>query len=148
MKKQKTVKTILMHIVLFIITVIATTIAGAEWMYGRWLFSGEYSLTQDELWNGLSFSIPFLCILSVHEMGHYVVARMNQIKVTLPYYIPMWLGFIPGMPSFGTMGAFIRIKAVIQSRREYFDVGVAGPIAGFIIALIVLWYGFSHLPPA
>ena len=46
------------------------------------------------------------------------------------------------------MGAFIRIKAVIQSRREYFDVGVAGPIAGFVMALLVLWYGFSHLPPA
>ena len=108
-------------------------------------FSGDYSLTQNELWNGLSFSITFLLILSVHEMGHYVVARMNQIKVTLPYYIPMWLGFF-GMPSFGTMGAFIRIKTVIQSRREYFDVGVAG-CAGFIIAP-VLWYGFSHLPPA
>jgi membrane-associated protease RseP (regulator of RpoE activity) len=145
MKEQKT---LLIHIALFIITVITTTIAGAEWMYGRWLFIGEYSLTQEELWNGLSFSIPFLLILTVHEMGHYVVARMNQIKVTLPYYIPMWLGFIPGMPSFGTMGAFIRIKAVIQSRREYFDVGVAGPIAGFVMALLVLWYGFSHLPTA
>ena len=145
MKEQKA---LLIHTALFIITVITTTIAGAEWMYGRWLFIGEYSLTQEELWNGLSFSIPFLLILTVHEMGHYVVARMNQIKVTLPYYIPMWLGFIPGMPSFGTMGAFIRIKAVIQSRREYFDVGVAGPIAGFVMALLVLWYGFSHLPPA
>ena len=145
MKEQKT---LLFHSSLFIITVITTTIAGAEWMYGRWLFIGNYSLTQEELTNGLYFSIPFLLILTVHEMGHYVVAKMNQIKVTLPYYIPMWLGFIPGMPSFGTMGAFIRIKAVIQSRREYFDVGVAGPIAGFVMALLVLWYGFSHLPPA
>jgi membrane-associated protease RseP (regulator of RpoE activity) len=145
MKEQKT---LLFHTGLFIITVITTTIAGAEWMYGRWLFIGNYSLTQEELTNGLYFSIPFLLILTVHEMGHYVVAKMNQIKVTLPYYIPMWLGFIPGMPSFGTMGAFIRIKAVIQSRREYFDVGVAGPIAGFVMALLVLWYGFSHLPPA
>ena len=141
-------KIFLIHITLFIITVITTTIAGAEWIYGKWLFIGEHSLNQKELFNGLSFSIPFLLILTVHEMGHYIVARINQIKVTLPYYIPVWLGFIPGIPSFGTMGAFIRIKAVIKSRREYFDVGVAGPIAGFVMALLVLWYGFSQLPPA
>ena len=143
-----TKKTLFIHLGLFLLTVICTTIAGAEWMYGRWLFIGEYSLTQDEIFSGLSFSIPFLLILTVHEMGHFVVARMNHIKVTLPYYIPVWLGFIPGLPSFGTMGAFIQIKQAIQSRRQYFDVGVAGPIAGFVIASCVLWYGFASLPPA
>ena len=60
MKEQKI---LLIHTALFIITLITTTIAGAEWMYGRWLFIEDYSLTQEELWNGLSFSIPFLLIL-------------------------------------------------------------------------------------
>lgn len=91
---------------------------------------------------GLNFSIPFLTVLTVHEFGHYFVARANQVRVTLPYYIPFWFG-----QSIGTMGAFIRIQDYISSRRKYFDIGVAGPVAGFVVAVVLLWYGFTHLPP-
>lgn len=59
----------------------------------------------------------------------------------------MWLGFFPA-PSIGSMGAFIRIKGIIKSRKEYFDIGIAGPLAGFIVAIGVLTYGFTHLPEA
>jgi len=130
-----------------VVTLITTTIAGSEWMYGKSLFYGDTLLNTSEVLAGLYFSIPFLGILTVHEFGHYLTARRYRIPVTLPYYIPLWLGpFL--MPSIGTMGAFIRITGKIRTRMEFFDVGVAGPLAGFVVALGVLYYGFTHLPPA
>lgn len=140
MNKQK--KTLLIQIGLFILTAITTTLAGAEWSRNSYIILG---MTWDDFFAGFEFSIPFLGILTVHEFGHYFTARYHKIKVSLPYYIPMWLGFIGG-PSIGTMGAFIRIRENIVSRLKYFDVGVSGPIAGFVIALFVLWYGFTNLP--
>lgn len=134
------------HILLFAVTLIATTIAGAEWMYGRSLFFGDVKLTLNQVLSGLKYSIPFLLILTVHEFGHYFVAKHHKVSVTLPNYIPLWLGFL-GLPSIGTMGAYIRIKDAIFSRKHYFDIGVAGPLAGFVVAMGVIWYGFTHLPP-
>lgn len=135
------------YLILFIVTLITTTIAGAEWMYGKFLVFSESRLSFAEILTGIYFSFPFLAILTVHEFGHYFTARYYKIKVTLPYYIPLWLGFIAA-PSIGTMGAFIRIKEAIKSRKEYFDVGIAGPLAGFVMALFILYYGFNHLPPS
>ncbi len=139
-------KRYLLHGGLFLLTLVTTTMAGAEWMYGRFFIpiEGMKTLGWDEFLSGLNFSIPFLAILTVHEFGHYIVARINRVRVTLPYYIPLWLGIVG---SIGTMGAFIRIQDYINSRRKYFDIGIAGPLAGFVLALIVLWYGFTHLPP-
>ena len=102
-------------------------------------------MTWDDFTAGLHFSIPFLLILTCHEFGHYFMAKHHKIKVTLPYYIPMWLGFILA-PSFGTMGAFIKIKDQIYSLKHYFDVGISGPLAGFVIAIGVITYGYTHLP--
>lgn len=144
---SKEKKTRIIQIALFIITLIATTITGAEWMFGKSLIFGEGTLSSSEILAGLYYSIPFLGILTAHEFGHYFTAKYYKVKVTLPFYIPMWFGFI-GMPSLGTMGAFIRIKDLIQSRKEYFDIGIAGPLAGFVIAIFVLTYGFTHLPDA
>ncbi len=134
-----------LHILLFLVTLATTTAAGAEWTYGRF-FIGPQSLGWPEFWAGLHFSIPFLTVLTVHEFGHYFVAKANRVRVTLPYYIPLWLGFGIG-ESIGTMGAFIRIQDFIKSRQKYFDIGIAGPLAGFVVALALLWYGFAHLPP-
>lgn len=139
---DKIQKTKLIQLGLFIVTVITTTFAGAEWTLGKYVFFG---MTWDDFLYGFHFSIPFLLILTVHEFGHYFTARYHKINVTLPYYIPMWFGFI-GMASLGTMGAFIRIKETIFSRVKYFDVGVSGPIAGFVLAVIFLIYGFQSLP--
>jgi membrane-associated protease RseP (regulator of RpoE activity) len=146
----------LIHILLFTFTFLTTTAAGAEWMTGRIffpfsLFFDAQTIAKEKLqslgWRefllGLNFSLPFLTVLTVHEFGHYFVAKANRVRVTLPYYIPFWL---PMMQAIGTMGAFIRIQDVINSRRKYFDIGLAGPLAGFVVALGLLWYGFTHLP--
>ena len=135
-----------LHIGLFLAAIITTTFAGVEWTWGRFLFYGETTMSWEDFKGGLSFSIPFLLILTCHEFGHYFTAKHYNINVSLPYYIPFWLGFYLPFPSFGTMGAFIRIKEAIQSRTHYFDVGIAGPLAGFVIAIGVLWYGFASLP--
>ncbi|WP_375446861.1 site-2 protease family protein [uncultured Fibrella sp.] len=136
----------LIHSILFLVTLATTTASGAEWMFGRFFipFPGTTPMGWREFMAGFNFSIPFLTVLTVHEFGHYFVARANQVRVTLPYYIPFWFGL---GESIGTMGAFIRIKDYISSRRKYFDIGVAGPLAGFAVALVLLWYGFTHLPP-
>ncbi len=126
---------------LFIITMITTTLSGAEWIgSGSIFYSEDYSF--EDFLSGLYFSIPFLGILTVHEFGHYFTARWYKIKVTLPYYIPFWFQ----IPLIGTMGAVIRIKEGIKSRKEFFDIGIAGPLAGFVVAIGVLFYGFTHLP--
>jgi Zn-dependent protease len=90
--------------------------------------------------------VPFLAYLTVHEFGHYFAAQWHKVKVTLPYYLPLWLGWLGG-PSIGTMGAFIRINSPFRTRGQVFDIGIAGPLAGFVVTLGVLWYGFTHLPP-
>ncbi|GAB3796823.1 site-2 protease family protein [Spirosoma humi] len=143
---NRSTKTYLLHGGLFLITLITTTMAGAEWMFGRLFIpiEGMKTLGWAEFVDGFNFSIPFLAILTVHEFGHYFTAKANHVRVTLPYYIPLWIGI---GQSIGTLGAFIRIKDYINSRQKYFDIGIAGPLAGFALALIVLWYGFTHLPP-
>jgi membrane-associated protease RseP (regulator of RpoE activity) len=141
---------VVLQVLLFIVTLVTTTLAGAEWQTGRLFFfdatgfSWGGAFTRAQLLQGLAFSLPFLGVLTVHEFGHYFTARYYKVKVTLPYYIPMWLGIAS---SIGTMGAFIKIKDRIFSRKEFFDIGIAGPLAGFAVALPLLWYGFTHLPP-
>ncbi|MBA9077525.1 site-2 protease family protein [Rufibacter quisquiliarum] len=139
-----------LHGVLFLLTLVTTTMAGAEWRYGKSFsygpdgFSWIPLISWEEIGGGLVFSLAFLGFLTVHEFGHYVTARYYRVRVTLPYYIPVWLGFTFGI---GTMGAFIRIRERIFSRKEFFDIGIAGPLAGFVVAVGLLWYGFTHLPP-
>jgi membrane-associated protease RseP (regulator of RpoE activity) len=77
---------------------------------------------------GLNFPFPFLLILTVHEFGHYFVARYHKVKVTLPYYLPM----PPFQFSLGTMGALIRLREKVYSKKQNFDIGLAGPLAGFV----------------
>ena len=133
------------HIILFIITFITTTLAGAEWMFGRFVI-GPYKLRWEDFIDAMQFSIPFLAILTVHEFGHYFMAKKNNVKVSLPFFLPLWFGFI-GLPTIGTMGAFIRIRERIQDKTQNFDIGIAGPLAGFVLAIFVLIYGFTNLPP-
>src|SRR5208282_690196 len=83
---------------------------------------------------GLPFSLTLMFILFAHEMGHYLYARHYRVYATLPFFVPF--------PSLiGTLGAFIRIKSPIPSRAALFDIGIAGPIAGFIPACVALVYG-------
>lgn len=87
---------------------------------------------------GLPYSVPVLLILGSHEMGHYGFCRLYGVRATLPYFLP---SVIP-LP-FGTFGAVIRMKPPVPSRRALFDIGVSGPIAGFLVALPVLAYGLA-----
>jgi membrane-associated protease RseP (regulator of RpoE activity) len=89
---------------------------------------------------GLAFSIPALIILLCHEMGHYIACRIYGIPCTPPFFLPVPVNF-------GTFGAFIRIKAPIHGKRQLFDVGVAGPIAGFVALIPFLLYGMAHSHP-
>jgi membrane-associated protease RseP (regulator of RpoE activity) len=90
---------------------------------------------------GFAFALPVLAILLAHEMGHYVLCRRYRLPATPPYFLPAPLGL-------GTFGAFIRIRGAIRSKRMLFDVGVAGPIAGFVALLPFLIYGVAHSEPA
>jgi membrane-associated protease RseP (regulator of RpoE activity) len=141
-------KEYLIHGLLFILTVGATTLAGGEWLFGKSILGkDEYALDWEYFLKSLHFSIPFIGILFIHEMGHLLTSIHHKVKSSLPYFIPAWLGFL-GAPSIGTFGAIIQMKSFINSRRKFFDIGVAGPLAGFVFAFGVLWYGFTHLPEA
>ena len=129
------------HIWLFIATVISTMVMGAE-NVGTSFF--EILKDPSLILLGWQYSFALLLILTCHEFGHYFAAKYHRIDVTLPYYIPLPL-FGLGL-HFGTMGAVIRLKSPIPSRRALLDVAVAGPIAGFIVSLFFLAYGFNQLP--
>ncbi len=132
---------VLLHLGLFLLTFISTTLAGAEWVYGKSILAEGYTLM--DFVSGMAYSVPFLLILSAHEFGHYFTAIHYKVRTTLPYYIPL-----PPFPfMFGTLGALIRLKSPVLTKQQNFDIGVAGPIAGFVVALGVLWYGFATLPP-
>jgi membrane-associated protease RseP (regulator of RpoE activity) len=128
-------RTYLLQAALFVATLASTTYCGAEWLSNSALSGWSY------FWSGLNYSIPFLSILSIHEFGHYFCARKYGVETSLPYYIPL-----PFSGTFGTLGAFIRMKGRASSKCAMFDIGIAGPLAGFVAALLVLVYGFTHLP--
>jgi membrane-associated protease RseP (regulator of RpoE activity) len=132
-----------LHLLLFLITIVTTTVSGYEWISGKPVLAFYKTINLNDLMQGFWFSVPFLSFLTFHEFGHYFMARIRNIEVTLPYYIPGWLGIVT---SLGTFGAFIKIKEVIKNRNDYFDIGIAGPLAGFVVAVGVLIYGFSNLP--
>lgn len=144
-------KRILIQLLLFITTFFTTTLAGAEWCFGKsWIVYAADGIfinpqfTALDFMAGMQFSVPFLLILTVHEFGHYFTAMYHKVKSSLPYYIPF-----PPLPlSLGTMGAVIRLRSKVPSTIKNFDIGIAGPLAGFSIALGVLFYGFTTLPPA
>ncbi len=103
----------------------------------------HYSLTHPpELAQGLAFSFSLLAILFSHEMGHYLACRYYKVDATLPF-------FIPAPPIFlaGTFGAFIKIRSPIPSRRALFDIGLAGPLAGFVVALPLAVVGILTVGP-
>ena len=88
--------------------------------------------------SGLTFSVALLTILTAHEMGHYLACRYYGVRATLPF-------FIPAPPLAGTFGAFIKMKSPIPSRRALFDIGLAGPLAGFVALLPVAVAGLLTL---
>ncbi len=139
--KELTFKKIALHAGLFLITFVTTTIAGSEWVYGKYILAPDY--TWADFVSGMSYSIPFLLILTVHEFGHYFMAIHYKVRTTLPYFIPL----PPFQLMLGTLGAVIRLKSPVHTKQQNFDIGIAGPLAGFVVAFGILWYGFATLPP-
>jgi membrane-associated protease RseP (regulator of RpoE activity) len=129
------------NLLLAVATFFTTTWAGSEWITGKSVWAADYALA--DFLSGMHFSVPFLFILACHEFGHYFTARLNRVNSSLPYFIPL-----PPFPlSIGTMGAIIRLRTRFITIRQHFDIGIAGPLAGFVAALAVLVYGFVTLPP-
>lgn len=118
---------------------ITTTIAGVEWRTGMY---PPFAI--NKIVYGLPYSISIIFVLLAHEFGHYIASKIHKVDATLPYIIPMIP--IPGMLNFGTLGAVIKTKSVVYDNRKMFDIGVWGPLAGFIATLVVLIYGFITLP--
>ena len=105
--------------------------------------AGSYALAHPEfILGGVTFAGSLLAILLAHESGHYVACRLYGVDATLPFFIPMPPPFIAG-----TLGAFIKIRSPIPSRRALFDIGVAGPLAGFLVILPVACAGLLTSAP-
>ncbi len=113
----------------FLATVVTTLFAGT-------VAGGEPDL-EGLLSRGVPFSAAMLGILLSHELGHYLMGRAYGVSSTLPF-------FVPGPPPVGTFGAVIRIRSLMPSRRAVLDIGAAGPIAGFIVAVPLLLWGLAH----
>jgi membrane-associated protease RseP (regulator of RpoE activity) len=138
------------YLILFLLTLMTATLAGAPFYAS---FIGDFGnrpvqLTRPELLvNGLWYAVPALLILGAHEFGHYFACRHYGIRASLPYFLPIW--FPLPIPQFGTFGAVIRIRQPIRLKQQLFDIGIAGPLAGFAVIVPVLTIGFalSRLTP-
>lgn len=123
-------KNIIIPVILFVLTLLSTLTVGA-------MHVGVNILKEPgNIYKGLPFAVTLMAILLSHELAHYFASRKHNIQATLPYFIPA--------PTFiGTFGAFIKMKSPIASRRTLLDIGVSGPLAGFIISVIVSIIGLS-----
>lgn len=141
-------------VLLFLLSVLTTTTLGAVWllMTRTDVVTDAVPLltpaTVAAVWRhpevlaqGLAFSLAALFILLCHELGHYLTSRRYGLPTSPPF-------FLPAPIAIGTFGAFIRIRAPIRGKRQLFDIGIAGPLAGFVALLPFLVYGVAHSRPA
>ncbi len=142
-------RVIFRHSTLFVLTFISASLTGALFVGHTAGIPDDFILFSAEgfrfymnmvIWEGVLFAALLLGFLAVHEFGHYFAAMRHKISASLPYFIPFPISPI------GTLGAVIRIRSQIKNSRHMFDVGAAGPLAGFIAALLILLYGFTTLP--
>lgn len=126
------------YVLLFLLTVLTTTWAG-QLHYASFLVGFSSRPLEMSGWglfaNGLWYSVSILAILGCHEFGHYYACRFYRVDASAPFFLPAPL------PITGTLGAFIRIRQPIPSKQALFDIGIAGPIAGFLVALPLLFVG-------
>ena len=126
------------NLLAFVLTALSTLWAGAYLEGAPW----DFPLADPgRLADGLPFAAALMGILAAHELGHYVAARRYGLGVTLPFFIPM-----PVLSPIGTLGAVIKMKTPIYTRRMLLDVGAAGPIAGIVVAVPVAAWGVLHSP--
>lgn len=138
-RRRKFVSRLWLHAILFLATLAMTTLVGAL-HYHSFVdaFRGTPLVFSWELlFNGLWYSGTLLAILGAHEMGHYLLCRKYDVDATLPFFLPA------PIPLTGTLGAVIKIREAFPTRTALFDIGVAGPIAGFVVLVPALFLGFS-----
>lgn len=138
-----------LHVALLLLTVLSTTLAGAVFAYGYfftetitdfWTVVVKVFLSPTHLANGfLYYALPLMSILVVHEAAHFIVARRSGMDPSLPFFIPV----PPPIGFTGTFGAVISVNEPMPSRRALMRVGAAGPLAGFVVALAVVFLGLS-----
>jgi len=150
-KTKKKEKSVWINISLLIATIITTSLTGSILYMGYndiWNIPRIMDVFMAEnLFNGiLLFAFPLMSILFVHEMGHYYVSKKHGIATSLPFFIPI----PPIMPSFniGTFGALISSRDPMPNRKALFDVGISGPLAGFLVAIPVTIIGILYSHPA
>ena len=126
------------NIILFVLTVFSVMLAGAQ-PEGPMPndFVGQMLALAKSIFTGWPFALSLLGILLSHEFGHYFMSRYHKTPATLPYFIPFPLSPL------GTMGAAILMRGTPKNKRILFDIGIAGPIAGLVVAIPVLFYGLS-----
>jgi membrane-associated protease RseP (regulator of RpoE activity) len=136
------------NLIMAILTIISVLFAGATFNTLNGLPADPIQAVLAIITQGWPFAVSLLAILGCHEFGHYLVGRYHGVHVTLPYFIPMPFSQI------GTMGAFINMKEPPKNRKVLLDIGIAGPLAGLVVAIPVLLYGLStshitrlELPP-
>lgn len=132
------------HLGLLLLTIVTTLLAGTM-LNGYTLESVRAAIVENNdvvllqmYRRSRAFAFPLLLVLGVHEMGHYIAARLHGVKVTLPFFIPL-----PIFGSLGTLGAVIFIKSPFRNRKQLFDVGIAGPLAGLAVAIPLFILGLN-----
>lgn len=128
-----------LNVILFGLTILTTLTTGALTGGANWITDPDliFNSPLKIILAGLPFSISLLSILLFHEFGHYIAARIHGVKVSLPYFIPA----PPGISPLGTFGAFIKSKSAFLNKRQLLDVAAAGPLAGLVVATIVIVIG-------
>lgn len=139
----------LLHAGLFVVTLLSTALTGAllfigrseAWAAGGAIFDlGGFPVTKTFLADAFVFGGALIAFLTVHEFGHYIAARVHKVSTSLPYFIPAPLIGI------GTLGAVISIRQPIPNRIKLFDIGASGPLAGFVMVLVLLFWAMGTLP--
>ncbi|MBA4421376.1 MAG: hypothetical protein C0391_09535 [Anaerolinea sp.] len=128
------------NLILFGLTILSVIFSGMLFSYRGSVSADLMDTLQDMLAHipdGVPFAVSLLLILSAHEFGHYFAGKFHKIRVTLPYFIPF------PFSAFGTMGAFIQMKEIPKNRKHLLDIGLAGPLAGFLVAVPVLLLGLT-----
>lgn len=128
------------NLVLFIVTLLSVIFAGVLYGYEGAApvnTMGWINLLVNNFQEGVPFAVSLLAILLAHEFGHYLAGRYHKTSVTLPYFLPF-----PFSP-FGTLGAFIQLREPPRNKRVLLDIGLAGPLAGLVVAIPILLYGLS-----